>query len=63
MGERHYNDHLNKNIISGDNFKYDIGFNFKEGIEPGGLNGDFTGDQDLKREQGLVATTSEEESK
>ena len=42
IAERHYNDHLGKNIISGSDAKFDLGSLFKDGKEPGGLDGNFT---------------------
>jgi hypothetical protein len=73
IAERHYNDHLGQNIISGNSHRYDVDQNFKNGEEPRELDGDFTGEKTLKEieeqkvsqkkqeEQGLVATTGEEE--
>lgn len=71
IAERHYNDHLDKNIISGNSHRYDVDQNFKSGKEPEELGGDFTGEKALKeieeqkaqedQTQALVATTSQEE--
>lgn len=64
MTEKHYNDHLGKNIASG---KFDLGLNFKDGKEPEGLDGDFTQEkafleeQDIDENAPLIATTGEEE--
>ncbi len=63
--ERHYNDHLGKNIASG---KFDLGLNFKNGKEPEGLDGDFTQEKAFLEEKNidadapLTGKTSEEET-
>ncbi len=76
IAERHYNDHVGTNIISGNDHRYDVDQNFKSGEEPKELDGDFTGEKVLKEEEqkrrqreeekqeesSLVATTSEEEA-
>lgn len=64
MTEKHYNDHLGKNIASG---KFDLGLNFKDGKEPEGLDGDFTQEaafleeQNIDADSPLVGKTGEEE--
>lgn len=63
IAERHYNDHLGKNIASG---KFDLNQNFKEGKEPEDLDGDFTQEKAFLNEKEidekeLVGSTSEEE--
>lgn len=61
--ERHYNDHIGKNIASG---KFDLGLNFKDGKEPEDLDGDFTQEKAFLKEQKINAdaplsgTTGEE---
>jgi len=50
IAEKHHNQHLNVNIISGANKEFNLGELFKDGQEPDGLDGDFTGEE-AKREK------------
>jgi hypothetical protein len=62
IAERHYNDHLGKNIISGAAKKYDLDDMFKGGKEPEGLDGDFTGDETIKKEEQEGLTSDKEQT-
>jgi len=60
IAEKHYNSKLGKNIISGSNEMYNINELFKDGKEPEGLDGNFTGEKEVREHQAGVVDEKEQ---